>query len=195
MPAHWTAAFVSLSLGDFARGWREYEWRWHDSAFAGEVRSFAQPLWLGNADLAGRTILLHAEQGFGDTIQFCRYAPMVRALGARVVLEAPAPLLLLLRTLGAGAGAGTDELVASGYPLPEFDLHCPLMSLPLAFGTTVETVPARVPYLAVYQERRRFGGRGWGSGRGCRGLGSRGRGRRRSRGTGRGRRRWRRWQG
>ncbi len=153
VPAHWTAAFVSLSLGDFARGWREYEWRWHDSAFAGEMRSFAQPLWLGDADLAGRTILLHAEQGFGDTIQFCRYAPMVRALGARVVLEAPVPLLLLLRTLGAGAGAGADELVASGYPLPEFDLHCPLMSLPLAFGTTVETVPARVPYLAVYQER------------------------------------------
>ena len=148
VPAHWTAAFISLALGDFSRGWREYEWRWHDSAYRSEARRFAQPLWLGDTPLAGHTILLHAEQGFGDTIQFCRYAALVRDLGARVILEAPAPLLLLLRTL-----EGPDELVATGAALPPFDCHCPLMSLPLALGTTVTTIPARIPYLAVYRER------------------------------------------
>jgi hypothetical protein len=130
-------------VGDYERGWREFEWRWKDPGNAVHARNFRQPLWLGREDLAGRTILLYAEQGFGDTIQFCRYVPMVKALGARVVLEAPAPLLPLLRTL-----AGVDELVAFGAALPPFDVQTPLMSLPLAFGTRFETIPASVPYLA-----------------------------------------------
>ncbi len=148
VPAHWTAAFVGLATGDYPRGWREYEWRWHRAVAPDDARYPPGTLWLGDRPLAGRTILLHAEQGFGDTIQFCRYAPLVRAMGARVILEAPAPLLLLLRTL-----AGPDELVATGCALPPFDLHCPLMSLPLACGTTLATVPAAIPYLAIYQDR------------------------------------------
>ena len=148
VPAHWTAASICLSHGDFARGWREYEWRWRDSTHRDPPRDFGRPLWRGDQPLAGRTILLHAEQGFGDTIQFCRYAPLVRARGARVIVEAPAPLLPLLRTLD-----GPADLVAAGEPLPPFDVHCPLMSLPLAFGTSAETVPARIPYLAASPDR------------------------------------------
>ncbi len=148
IPAHWTAAFVGLATGDYQRGWREFEWRWRHAVTPDDARYPPHALWLGGEPLAGRTILLHAEQGFGDTLQFCRYAKLVRAMGARVILEAPAPLLLLLRTL-----AGPDELVATGYPLPPFDVHCPLMSLPLACGTTLDTVPTGIPYLAIYQER------------------------------------------
>ncbi len=146
--AHWNAASICLALGDYARGWREYEWRWTDPGFRGKRRTFPQPLWLGAQPLAGRTILLHAEQGFGDTIQFCRYAPLVHALGARVLLEAPPPLLPLLKTL-----AGVDELIVCDAPRPDFDAHCPLMSLPLAFGTTLDTIPAQTPYLAADPDR------------------------------------------
>lgn len=141
--AHWNAAPILLAMGEYARGWQEWEWRWRDPNFKVRRRAFAQPLWLGETALAGRTILLHAEQGFGDTLQFCRYVPMVRALGARVVLEAPAPLVPLLRTL-----AGWDALHATGETLPPFDVQTPLMSLPLAFATRIETIPAAVPYLA-----------------------------------------------
>jgi tetratricopeptide (TPR) repeat protein len=142
--AQWNRAPILLAMGDYARGWEAWEWRWHDPNFPGRKRNFSQALWLGREDIAGRTILLHAEQGYGDTIQFCRYVPMVKALGARVVLEAPAPLLPLLRTL-----EGVDVLIACGDALPEFDVQTPLMSLGLAFDTRVETVPARVPYLAA----------------------------------------------
>ena len=100
------------------------------------------PLWLGDAPVAGKTVLLHAEQGLGDTIQFCRYAPRVAALGARVVLEVQRPLVDLMKTL-----AGPAAVVARGDALPDFDLHCPLLSLPLAFGTRLDTIPAEVPYL------------------------------------------------
>ncbi len=140
--AHWNAAAICLTLGDYARGWREYEWRWHPP-FDGKRHDFAQPLWRGEA-LHGQTILLHAEQGFGDTIQFCRYAPLVKARGARILLEAPAPLLPLLQTL-----SGVDELLPEGAPPLAFDVHCPLMSLPLACGTELHTIPAAAPYLAA----------------------------------------------
>jgi len=146
--AHFNAAPICLAMGDYARGWREFEWRWRDPTFRQHARNFPQPLWLGQGSLQGRTILLYAEQGFGDTIQFCRYVPMVKALGARVVLEAPPPLLPLLRTL-----AGVDTLVAFGEKLPAFDMQTPLMSLPLAFGTRLETIPAETPYLAADPSR------------------------------------------
>ena len=144
--AELAAAVCRLTLGDFERGWAQYEARHRIKDRRHYARSFdhPQPLWLGDTPLAGKTILLRGEQGLGDILQFCRYAPMVKALGARVVLEAEAPLMRVLRTLD-----GVDALVAHGDPLPHFDLHCPLMSLPLAFGTTVETIPAAVPYLAA----------------------------------------------
>jgi tetratricopeptide (TPR) repeat protein len=125
-----------LQIGDFSRGWVEHEWRWRTSFMAAAAARFTQPPWLGADDLRGKTILLHAEQGYGDTLQFCRYAALVAARGARVVLEVARPLSRLLATLD-----GAAEVITRGDQLPRFDLHCPLMSLPLAFGTTLDTVP------------------------------------------------------
>ncbi len=110
-------------------------------------RDFAQPQWRGE-DIAGKTILLHAEQGFGDTIQFVRYAPLVAAKGASVILEAPDSLMPLLDGFN-----GVTTMIAHGQALPPFDLHCPLMSLPLAFGTTLATIPENGPYLRAPAER------------------------------------------
>ena len=136
--AHWNLADCLLLQGDFARGWEHYAWR---SKVAGR-REFAQPLWTGDEPVEGRTMLLHAELGLGDTLQFSRYVAEVADMGARVVLEAQRPLLPLLRTL---EGVGT--WVARGDPLPAFDLHCPLMSLPWTLRSRLREVPARVPYL------------------------------------------------
>ena len=138
--AHWNRAQVLLLSGDFARGWPEHEWR--RASNPGLARTFDRPLWLGDAPVAGKTIVLHAEQGLGDTIQFCRYAPLLAARGARVVLEVQRPLVDLMKTL-----AGPAAVVARGDALPDFDLHCPLLSLPLAFKTDLNTIPAEVPYL------------------------------------------------
>ncbi len=138
---HWNQATARLISGDFARGFAEYEWRWHREAMIAIKRDFPQPLWRGE-DIAGKTVLLHSEQGFGDSIQFCRYVPAVAARGARVILEVEAPLQRLMTTISGGA-----EIVAKGTPLPAFDTHCPLLSLPLAFGTRLETVPSVTPYL------------------------------------------------
>ncbi|MEY4977160.1 MAG: hypothetical protein RIQ97_2355 [Pseudomonadota bacterium] len=135
-------ALSLLLLGDFKRGWPLYEWRWKSKTGSARQRSFDQPLWLGQADLAGKTILLHAEQGLGDVIQFCRYAGLVKALGARVLLEVPASLKGLLEGL-----AGVDELLVAGAALPRFDVHCPLMSLPLAFRTEQASIPSPGAYL------------------------------------------------
>jgi tetratricopeptide (TPR) repeat protein len=140
--AHWNKSLLLLLRGEFAEGWRLYEWRWARDDFTSPKRGFTQPLWLGAESLAGRTILLHAEQGFGDTIQFCRYAPLVAAKGAKVVLEVQRALHSLMASL-----RGVHQLVAAGALLPPFDCHTPLVSLPLAFGTTLDGIPSRVPYL------------------------------------------------
>jgi tetratricopeptide (TPR) repeat protein len=146
--AHWEAGLLALLRGDFAAGWPDYEWRLKVQEVASAPRDFAQPQWRGGAPLAGRTILLHAEQGFGDTIQFARYAPLVAARGATVVLEVQRALGMLLHGM-----TGVSKLVCRDEALPEFDLHCPLASLPLAFATTLDTVPAQVPYLRAPTER------------------------------------------
>jgi tetratricopeptide (TPR) repeat protein len=145
--AHFEAAMTRLSLGNFAAGWKAYEWRWKTGAFARQRRSFQAPLWLGDAPVAGKTVLLHAEQGLGDTIQFIRYAPLLAGRGANVICEVQPELQPLLSQL-----AGVT-VIAAGAALPPFDLHCPLLSLPLAFGTMPETIPAAVPYLAASAER------------------------------------------
>ncbi|MFP3504611.1 tetratricopeptide repeat protein [Burkholderia sp. SIMBA_062] len=142
--AHCMRAFLCLSIGDFEAGWAEYEWRWRDTQLDASRRTFAQPRWTHGMPLDGKTILLYPEQGLGDTLQFCRYVPLVKALGARVVLEAPVELKTLFATLD-----GVDTLVARGEPLPPFDLHCPLLSLPLEFRTDLTSIPASVPYLAA----------------------------------------------
>jgi tetratricopeptide (TPR) repeat protein len=158
--AHCNESFVHFLRGDLARGWPKYEWRWRGGSKTLTPVNFLQPPWDGG-DLAGRTILLHAEQGMGDTIQFCRYAALVAARGGRVVLVAPRPLLRLLAGL-----RGVDHLVSAGDPLPAFDAHCPLISLPGLFGTTVDTIPAPVPYLqaddvAIARWRDRLGPSGF----------------------------------
>jgi tetratricopeptide (TPR) repeat protein len=139
---HWNRALCLLQMGDLASGFAEYEWRWQRKRIASSLRRFDAPLWLGDAPLEGKTILLHAEQGLGDTLQFCRYAALVAKQGARVVLEVQPELARLLVGL-----QGVDELVVAGEPLPAFDLHCPLLSLPLALRTNASTIPADTPYL------------------------------------------------
>jgi hypothetical protein len=127
-----------LLLGNFQDGWQGYEWRWKngDLPFFNNKRDFPEPLWLGEQSLVGKTILLHAEQGLGDTLQFCRYAPLVSQLGAKVILEVQRPLFKLLQNL-----AGVNQIVAMGDPLPTFDYQCPLLSLPLAFKTELDSIP------------------------------------------------------
>ena len=151
--AYFSRSFVHLVLGDFEKGWRDFEWRWKNEhcATSKEKRSFVQPLWLGHGSLRGKTIFLHAEQGLGDTIQFCRYATLVADLGARVILETPPALSNLLRTL-----PGVAQAVLPGEPLPPFDHYCPLMSLPLAFKTTLATIPGQVPYLYPSGQRLQY---------------------------------------
>jgi hypothetical protein len=141
-------AFEALRDGDFTTGWEEYESRIIAAPGVLPRRGFEQRQWYGETDIAGKTILLHAEQGHGDAIQFVRYVPMVAALGALVVLEIHRPLVPL-----AAAIPGVASLHQLGDRLPPFDLHCPLMSLPLALHTELATIPADIPYLTVPQER------------------------------------------
>ena len=142
--AHQNRAYARLLAGDFSGGWTDHEWRWSNDAdpLAAERRPFAEPLWLGEHSLVGKRILLYAEQGFGDTLQFCRYVRWVADLGARVILEAPEPLARLLESL-----AGVTQIITRDGARPACDYRCPLMSLPLAFRTTLGTIPVQVPYL------------------------------------------------
>ena len=140
--AYWNKSLTLLLSGNFNLGWQLYEWRWKKDDFTSPGRNFTQPLWLGNESISGKTILLHSEQGLGDTIHFCRYVPLVAELGAQIILEVEPSLFGLLNSL-----PGSSRLVIKGSPLPEFDYHCPLMSLPLAFKTRLNTIPGTLPYL------------------------------------------------
>jgi tetratricopeptide (TPR) repeat protein len=138
--AHFNQALALLTVGDFRRGFEEYEWRWRRTGMPAHGRR--RPLWLGEYPLRGRTILLHAEQGLGDTIQFARYVRLLARTGAKIVLEVQPQLKALL-----GQTDGVCAVVARGEPLPSFDVHCPLGSLPLALKTEPATIPTEVPYL------------------------------------------------
>jgi Flp pilus assembly protein TadD len=140
----WNRAMCWLGLGDYERGWPEYEWRWGRQGLP--QRTLPRPEWDG-APFSGQTVLLHAEQGLGDTLQFIRYAAQVRERGGKVVVACQRPLVRILNSV-----AGIDEVVARDEPLPEFDLHAPLLSLPRIFGTRLDSIPSRVPYLAVESE-------------------------------------------
>jgi len=144
--AHYSLALVQLLQGDFERGWVEYEWRWQARGVRRIKPNFHQPLWDGS-DLTGRTILLHAEGGLGDTVQFIRYAALVKQRGARVVVDSQPALVALL-----GRCSGIDEVIPRGSVLPDFDVHAPLMSLPFIFGTRLATIPAAASYLSVDPE-------------------------------------------
>jgi tetratricopeptide (TPR) repeat protein len=140
--AHSNRALSLLTLGDFARGFPEYEWRWKRTGMADPRRNYRGALWLGEYALARKRVLLHAEQGLGDTIQFARYAPLLARMGATVTLEVQPELKALLAGID-----GAASVHARGEPLPAYDVHCPLGSLPLALKTEPATIPADIPYL------------------------------------------------
>ncbi|MCX6178411.1 MAG: tetratricopeptide repeat protein [Chlorobiales bacterium] len=147
--AHWNQSLCYLVTGDFDKGFNKYEWRWKiKSTYFDKIRDFNAPLWLGNEVVEGKTILLHSEQGLGDTLQFCRYARLVADLGAKVILEVDKPLLNLLANVD-----GVFRIVSKGDPLPAYDFHCPLLSLPLAFTTKLETLPSLPQYLVANSDR------------------------------------------
>jgi tetratricopeptide (TPR) repeat protein len=139
--AHLNRSFLWLLRANFAKGWSEYEWRWRTTGF--QRPAFDQPRWDGS-ELHGRTILLYAEQGLGDTLQFIRYVPGVRQRGGRAIVQCQAPLQQLLASM-----PGIEELVPEGASLPAFDVQAPLLSLPGIFNTSLQTLPSAVPYLAA----------------------------------------------
>jgi tetratricopeptide (TPR) repeat protein len=148
--ARWNLALRKMLTGDFEAGWAGREARWQASIGLVD-RKFTQPLWLGDESIAGKTILLHADEGLGDAIQFVRYAPMVAALGARVILDVPGAIHSLLSGM-----SGVSQNLPRSFPMmPAFDVHCPLSSLPLAFHTRLETIPAPVSYLPAVPQARR----------------------------------------
>ncbi len=140
--AHANLALLLLLTGRLAEAWPEFEFRWQTQILRAGARNYRQPQWKGE-EIDARVVLVYAEQGLGDTIQFCRYIPMIQP-GARIILEVPQPLASLLSGL-----PGVEQLIRQGDAPPPFDLHCPLVSLPLAFNTTIETIPDAVPYLAA----------------------------------------------
>ncbi len=145
-PAHDGLGHALLLSGDFRRGWKEHEWRWRTPDSVPWRRDFTQPEWDGSS-LTGKRILIHTEQGLGDGLQFCRYIPLIKALGAYVIFEVFSELEPIMRTL-----EGWDELFIrrDGMAhLPAFDAHVPLMSLPRLMGTDLNTIPADIPYLSA----------------------------------------------
>jgi hypothetical protein len=139
-------AMLMMMLGDLPGGFALYEWRWGMAAWIDSPRrlrrQYTQQLWLGEANITGKTVLLYTEQGYGDVFQFCRFASLVAGAGARVIVEVDSDLMALMTTL-----PGVSEFVSDREPLPDHDFRCPMMSLPLALGTTLETIPVNVPYL------------------------------------------------
>ena len=139
--AHLNRSLALLLGGDYGAGWEEYEWRWKTGQLP--PREISSPQWQGE-DFSGKEILLYAEQGFGDVLQFTRYAPLVKAAGGKVILEAPAPLVRLARTV-----EGVDQVIAFGDQIPQIDFCCPLLSLPKVLRTELSSIPAQIPYLAA----------------------------------------------
>jgi tetratricopeptide (TPR) repeat protein len=146
--AHWNLALHLLLQGRYREGWQEYEWRWLKPDFTSPRRHTDIPLWDGT-DLGGRTILLHAEQGFGDAIQFIRYSRLVAQCGGKVIVECHPELVQIMQTC-----AGVQRVVPFGDDLPDFDVQIPFMSLPRVLGTTLQTIPYDCPYLFVPTDHR-----------------------------------------
>jgi tetratricopeptide (TPR) repeat protein len=146
--AHWSVACAFLLSGNFNEGWNEYEWRWKTKDFSQDCclhqpSSFSEPKWNGY-DIAGLTILIYAEQGLGDTIQFIRFTPLVAQRGGKIIVECDKALASLLHNMKS-----IDQVIGIGEPLPDFDIQCPLLSLPSVFNTTIENIPDRIPYITV----------------------------------------------
>ena len=163
-PAHSNKSLALLLKGNYRLGWEEHEWRWRMKEFTSEQRNFSQPQWTGqfitnmHSDLIGRdfceslnsrTIFIHCEQGIGDTLQFCRYIPIVLATGNRVFFEVQASVYSLMKHI-----IGAKFLIRQGETLPEFDFHCPLISLPFALRNVLNEIPATESYLKADQARK-----------------------------------------
>jgi hypothetical protein len=148
--AYFGRAVTRLMGGDLARGWLDFEWRWKRTNGPSGLKrkDFAQPLWLGDKPIAGKSLLVYSEIGLGDTVQFCRYATLLSKLQVAVTLQVQPPLVELLTPL-----EGVARVVAEGEPLPAFDYRCPLLSLPLAFNTRLDTIPAPRKYLTGNRDR------------------------------------------
>jgi hypothetical protein len=148
--AYWNKALIKIQLGEYEEGWELYEWRW--KSFSKKwARHYKEPLWLGDESLEGKSIFIYPEQGYGDFIQFYRFIPKLQALGAKVILEVPAALISLIRE------STTETLVIeSGQKPPRFNFQCPIMSLPLAFKTRLESIPSSFPYLKTKPEKLFF---------------------------------------
>jgi tetratricopeptide (TPR) repeat protein len=153
--AYWNKAFSLLLQGDYAEGWKLYEWRLRMEDAAKKFPSFDKPSWRGTEDISDKRLLIAVEQGLGDFIQFCRYVPLLLDRALEVILEVPKILAPLIETLHPDI-----TLVIKGEGLPEFDVYCPLMSLPFVFGTTLESIPSNERYLqsdpkkvALWRER------------------------------------------
>lgn len=142
--AHWHKAELLILSGDYVQGWPLFEWRWRSPRYSKAERNFDQRIWLGKEDIHGKTVLVNPDGGFGDTLHFCRYVPLLAQRGARVILEAQPGLVTLLRE-----SFPTVEVLANGKPLPAFDYYCPMMSLPAALATPVEEAPASLPYVRI----------------------------------------------
>lgn len=139
--AHWNYALLLLLQDEYGVGFKEYEWRWKKRRFSSPLRTFDKPRWYGEP-LTGKTILVHAEQGFGDTLQFCRYLLLLAEQQGQIVFECHTPLARLMQQLDIPV-----TVVPFGCPLPYFDTHVPLLSLPALFDTTLTSVPSGIPYL------------------------------------------------
>jgi tetratricopeptide (TPR) repeat protein len=145
--ANWNKGISHLLLGQMTQGWPQHEWRWQTKG-AEPMRSFDCPRWDGVSDIRGKRLLLWGEQGLGDTLQFCRYASLLKQRGVDVILEVQAPLVALLNSL-----EGPSAVVARAAQLPATDFHYPLLSMPMASNTTLQNIPSANPYLAASAEK------------------------------------------
>lgn len=149
--ALWNLSHIHLRQGEYAKGWELFESRWDTKNTKLTARNYPQPKWSGNFSIADKTILLHTEQGLGDTIQFCRYALLVEQMGAKVILEVQKPLVEILKTMSPGI-----TIAAEGETLPLVDCYCAQLSLPHIFNTTLDTVPAPIPYIFSHPEKAAY---------------------------------------
>ncbi|WP_229008443.1 tetratricopeptide repeat protein [Methylophilus sp. Leaf408] len=147
--AFWNKAILKILLGEYEEGWCLYEYRRHRIEQKESYPDYKQPLWLGQQPINGRVLYIYPEQGLGDFIQFCRYIPLVEKLGAKVILSVPAQLYPVIKTMGLNA-----KIIMAGEKIDAFDLHCPIMSLPLAFKTKSESIPNTMPYFFADKEKK-----------------------------------------
>ena len=148
--AHFYKSLNQLLLGKYSEGWKNYEWRWKTSDFPSPQRDFIQPYWDGVTDVSDKIILIHGEQGLGDHFQYLRYLDLIKKKAKKIILEVDKRLLSFLKESNIH-----DHIYARGEKLPFFDLHCPLMSLPLKFSTTLDNIPTKNEYLFVRTERQK----------------------------------------